>query len=187
MLLDVLARNWWVFAARGLAAIVFGVLALVWPALTLTILIFLFAVYAIVDGSALLFGIGRPRMQAMRRNWSLAVVGLLGIIAGIVAFVLPGVTALSLLYVVAAWSIVMGIFQIIAAIDMRRQIDNEWWLILGGVLAVLFGAYLAIFPGDGLLTLVWLVGFWAIVFGFLNFMLSWRLRALQSQATAKAA
>ena len=187
MLLDTLSRNWWVFALRGVAAVIFGILALLMPGVTLAVLVLLFGAYAIVDGASMIVGLARHGMAYMRQNWALGIVGLLGIVAGVIAFVLPGLTALSLLFLVAGWAIVMGVFQVIAAIDMRRQIDNEWWLILGGALTVLFGLYLAVFPGDGLLTLVWLVGFWSIVFGVSSLLLAWRLRGMASGMSARPA
>ena len=186
-MLQMLSKNWWMFAVRGVAAVVFGVLAFLVPGLTLAVLILLFGAYAIVDGISLLVGVASHGMQYMRHRWALLAIGALSVIAGVVAFILPGLTALSLLYVVAAWSIVMGVVQIAAAINLRREIQGELWLGLGGALAILFGIYLVVFPGDGLLTLVWLVGAFAIIFGISSLILAWRLRALHTGMAAKAA
>ena len=172
---------------RGIAAIIFGVLAFLMPGITLAVLVLLFGAYAIVDGISVLIGVAGNGMAYMRHRWALLVVGVLGVIAGVIAFILPGLTALSLLYVVAAWSIIMGIVQIAAAINLRREIEGELWLGLGGVLAIVFGLYLVVLPGDGLLTLVWLVGTFAIIFGISSLMLGWRLRGLHTGMSPKAA
>jgi uncharacterized membrane protein HdeD (DUF308 family) len=186
-MLDMLARNWWVFAVRGAAAIVFGVLAIVWPERTLPVLIALFAAFALVDGASLLISLIRGDPDARRGGWSVAIIGILGVVAGIVAFFLPGLTAISLLYVVAAWSIASGIFQIVAAITLRRQIEGELWMAIGGILSIVFGLYLAIFPGEGLLALVLILGIWAIVFGASSLALAIRLRGLRRSTTAAPA
>jgi uncharacterized membrane protein HdeD (DUF308 family) len=174
-MLEILSRNWWLFAIRGVAAIVFGVLALLWPGPTLAVLVALFAVYALVDGAALLVSLARggPRR---RPTWMVGVMGVIGIAAGIVAIVWPGITALALLYVVAFWSIALGMTQLWAAISLRREIEGELWMAVGGVVAIIFGLYLAIFPGSGLLSVIWLLGIWSIVFGVSSLLLATRLR-----------
>jgi uncharacterized membrane protein HdeD (DUF308 family) len=186
-MLDMLARNWWLFAIRGIAAIVFGILAFLWPALTVVVLVALFGAYAIVDGVSLLISLVRGEPNARRHGWTVGLMGVIGVIAGIVAFVWPGITALSLLYIVAFWSIVLGVFQVIAAIRLRREIEGELWLGIGGVIAILFGLYLAIFPGSGLLSLVWLVAIWSIVFGIANLLLAFRLRGHTGYRTTATA
>jgi uncharacterized membrane protein HdeD (DUF308 family) len=186
-MLALLSRHWWVFAIRGIAAILFGVLAFVWPGLTLVVLVALFAAYAFVDGIALLVSLIRGDPQARRHAWSVGIMGALGVVAGIVAFVLPGLTALSLLYVVAFWSVALGVFQVIAAIRLRREIEGELWMAIGGVLAIAFGIYLVALPGAGLLSLIWLVGLWAVVFGISSLVLAWRLRELHTGARTQGA
>jgi len=182
MVVHTLTRNWWIFAIRGIAAIIFGILAFLVPAITLGALILLFGAYAIVDGVSLIYGVARHGTAYMRHHWTLLLIGVLSLGAGVIAFVLPGLTALSLLYVVAAWSVVIGIVQIAAAINLRREIAGELWMALGGILAIVFGVYLVVFPGDGLLTLVWLVGAWAIIFGLFSLLLSVRLRGIHEGA-----
>ncbi len=177
-MLGLVARDWWVFALRGIAAIVFGVLAFVWPAATLTVLVILFGAYVLVDGVALLVALARGETLARRHAWSVGIMGVLGIVAGVVTFVWPNVTALSLLYVVAFWSIAMGTFQVVAAVALRRELDGEFWMALGGVASILFGALLVASPGDGLITLVWLVGIWSVVFGVSSLGLAYRLHAI---------
>jgi uncharacterized membrane protein HdeD (DUF308 family) len=178
--LALLARNWWLFAIRGIAAIAFGVIAFVWPSVTVVVLVALFGAYALVDGVSLLVSLVRGDRDARRHGWAVGVMGVLGVVAGIVTFLLPGWTALSLVYLVGFWSIAVGVFQVIAAIRLRREIEGELWMALGGVLAILFGLYIVVFPGAGLLSLIWLVGIFAVVFGIASLVLAWRLRALSS-------
>ena len=174
--LPVLSRNWWALALRGLAAIIFGILAFVWPGITLWALILLFGAYMLVDGVFAIVAAVRVAGEAARW-WLLLVEGILGVLAGIVAFVWPDLTALALLYFVAAWAIVTGIFEIVGAIRLRREIEGEWALILGGALSVLFGVLLvAVGPGVGLLSLVWLIGVYAVAFGVLLLILAFRVR-----------
>jgi len=185
-MLGLVARDWWVFAIRGVAAIVFGILAFVWPGTTLTVLVILFGAYVFVDGIALLVALARGDTLARRHAWSVGIMGLLGIVAGVITFVAPGVTALSLLYVVAFWSIAMGTFQVIAAIALRRELDGELWMGLGGVVSIVFGALLVAFPGEGLVSLVWLVGIWSVVFGVSSIGLAYRLHEIAGTLPALA-
>lgn len=179
-MLSMVARDWWVFAIRGIAAIVFGVLAFMWPAATLAVLVLLFGAYVLVDGVALLVSLVRGEPIARRHAWSVGIMGVLGILAGIGTFVWPGLTALSLLYIVAVWVIAMGTFQVVAAVALRRELDGEFWMALGGVVSVVFGALLIAFPGEGLLSLVWLVGIWSVVFGVSSLGLAYRLHGISS-------
>jgi len=184
-ILPVLSRNWWALALRGLAAIVFGVLAFVWPGITLWALVLLFGAYMLVDG---IFAIVAAVRAAGReaRWWLLLVEGVLGVLAGFVAFLLPGITALALLYLVAAWAIFTGILQIVGAVRLRREIEGEWALILGGVLSVIFGVLLAVLPGPGILALVWLIGAYAVVSGMLLIVLAFRVRNRDEAETLQA-
>jgi uncharacterized membrane protein HdeD (DUF308 family) len=179
-MLNSLMDHWWLFAIRALAAIAFGILAFAVPGVTLALLIAFFAAFAIVSGIALLGSFWRTRSAAgsSRSSWWVAVMGVVDILAGIVAIAWPGVTALSLLYIVAAWAIVIGAMQIYWAIRLRRAIEGELWTALGGAVSILFGIYLVAVPGAGLLSLVWLVGLWAIVFGVAGLLFAWRLRQM---------
>ncbi|HET7027339.1 MAG TPA: HdeD family acid-resistance protein [Candidatus Limnocylindrales bacterium] len=179
-MLDLVTRNWWLFAIRGIAAIIFGVLAFLWPGPTVVVLVALFGAYALVDGASMLVSLVRGEPGARRHAWAVAIMGLLGIAAGIITFFVPGWTAVTLVYVVAFWSIALGVFQIAAAIRLRREIEGELWMAIGGILAILFGVYLAVFPGAGLISLVWLVGAWAILFGISNLVFAWRARELKA-------
>jgi uncharacterized membrane protein HdeD (DUF308 family) len=172
-MVDELARHWWVMALRGLVAIVFGILAFVWPGMTLAVLVVLFGAYALVDG--VLDIIVAFRGEAAHRMM-LLVEGIVGVLAGLAAFVWPGLTALVLLYIIALWAIVTGVLEIVAAIRLRRAIRNELGMIIGGVLSVLFGLVLLAAPGAGALAVVFIIGVYAVVFGIALLGVAWRLR-----------
>ncbi|WP_326636154.1 HdeD family acid-resistance protein [Nonomuraea fuscirosea] len=174
-----ISRSWWLLLIRGLAAIVFGILAFSWPGLTLLVLVVFFGVYAIVSGASELFA--GFRHGARSRAW-LIISGILGILAGIVAFVWPGLTAVALLYIIAFWAIFSGIAEIVAGVQLRKVIDNEWMFIVGGVLSVIFGVLLLIWPGAGLLGLAWLIGVFAILYGIAMIALSLRVKNFTSRA-----
>jgi uncharacterized membrane protein HdeD (DUF308 family) len=168
-----LARNWWLLLLRGIAGVLFGLLAFVWPGITLLSLVFLYGAYALLDG---IFAIIAAMRAGTGARWWLALIGILGIIAGILTFLWPGMTALVLAMFIGAWSLVHGILEIIGAIKIRKEIDNEWWLILSGALSALFGLVLLIMPGAGALALVWIIGAYAIVFGALLIGFAFRLK-----------
>jgi uncharacterized membrane protein HdeD (DUF308 family) len=165
-LLRALGQNWWLFLLRGLAAIAFGILTLIWPGITLLTLLIFFGAYALIDGIFAL-GAGIFGRQPVMPRWWLIIVGVAGIVAGIGTFVWPGLTAILLLFFIAGWAIVTGIFQIVGAIILHKEIENEWWLVLEGVLSLLFGIAIMVWPGAGALALVWLIGWYAILFGVL--------------------
>ncbi len=185
-MLGLVAREWWLFAIRGVAALVFGILAFIWPEATLTVLVFLFGAYVLVDGVALLVALVRGDPVARRHAWAVGFIGVLGIVAGVVTFVWPNLTAMSLLYIVAFWAIATGGFQVIAAIALRRELDNEFLMALGGVASVVFGALLVVFPSEGLISLVWLVGIWSVVFGASSLGLAYRLHGIASALHTRA-
>ncbi len=186
-MLELIARDWWVFAIRGVAAILFGVLAFVWPETTLVVLTILFGAYVLVDGAALLIALARGDRLARRHAWAVGIMGVLGIVAGVVTFIWPSVTAMSLLYVVAVWAIATGFFQTVTAIALRRELEGELWMAIGGIASMVFGALLIAFPGEGLISLVWLVGVWAVVFGVSSLGLAYRLHSLDAQLDARPA
>jgi uncharacterized membrane protein HdeD (DUF308 family) len=172
----VLARNWWALALRGVFAILVGLIAFVAPGVFLASLVLLFAAYLLVDGVFSIIA-GLRAAQRNERWWPLALEGLVDIVAGIIAFALPAAAALALLYLVSAWSILTGLFRIAAAIRLRRQIRGEWLLILNGALSVLFGIAILVYPAVGLVTVVWIVGIYALLFGILLVALGFRLRS----------
>jgi uncharacterized membrane protein HdeD (DUF308 family) len=176
-MLATLSRYWWVLALRGALAIIFGILAVLWPGLTLITLVLFFGAYAFVDGIfAVIAGItSRERDQ---RWWAAVLEGIAGIIFGVLTFVWPGMTALVLLYFIAAWALVTGILEIVAAVRLRQVIDNEWMMILGGIVSIILGGLLFLFPGAGALGLTWMIGIYAIVFGILFIVLAFRLRGM---------
>jgi uncharacterized membrane protein HdeD (DUF308 family) len=170
-----LADHWWALALRGAAAVIFGLLAFVWPGLTLAILVLFWGAYALIDGVLDLFASFTTNHD---HRWALLIEGVVGIAAGVATFVWPGLTALVLVYIIAAWGVVTGVFEVIAAIRLRQVIRNEWLLVLSGILSVLFGIALFVAPGAGALALVWLIAAFAIVDGVVLLLLSFRLRGL---------
>ncbi|MFD1536657.1 HdeD family acid-resistance protein [Nonomuraea guangzhouensis] len=177
--MEQIAHTWWLVLIRGILAVIFGILALIWPAITLYVLVIFFGAYAIVSGIFSLFAGFRHDVKS--RAW-LIISGIIGILAGIVAFVWPGITSLALLFVIAFWAIFGGVSEIIAGIQMRKVIEDEWMLIIGGILSVIFGVLLLIWPGAGALTLVWLVGIFAILYGITMIVLSFRVKKLAPTA-----
>jgi uncharacterized membrane protein HdeD (DUF308 family) len=174
---ETLRRNWWLLALRGLAAVIFGVLAFVWPGITLLTLIWLFGAFALVNGILSLV-LATKAPKGYPRFGSLILGGLLGILAGLLTFVMPGITALGLLILIAAWALITGILEIVAAIKLRKTITGEWMLILAGLASVAFGILLILQPAAGALVMVLWIGAYALVFGILLFVLAFKMRSL---------
>jgi uncharacterized membrane protein HdeD (DUF308 family) len=162
--------RWWALALRGLAAIVLGILAFAWPGITLLALVVLFGAYLLVDGVFALVG------GALSRSWLLLLEGAAGVVAGVLTFVWPAITALVLLFLVAAWALVTGVMELVAAYRLRRIVKNEWLMALAGVASIVFAILLLVNPGAGLLTIVWLIAGYSIVFGVVLLGLAFRLR-----------
>ncbi|MGH2446270.1 MAG: HdeD family acid-resistance protein [Candidatus Limnocylindria bacterium] len=181
-----LARWWWTFILRGVLAIAFGVLAFFAPGLGIAVLVGLFAAWALIDGVTSIYaGI---RTRETDKNWWLEILaGVVGIVAGIIALLFPGYAAEILVLLIGAWAIVTGAFQIFMAIRLREQIKGEFWMGLAGAASILFGVILFVFPGAGALSLVWLIGSGAIVFGVFLVILGWRLRGIHEMAKVDAA
>jgi uncharacterized membrane protein HdeD (DUF308 family) len=180
------AHDWWVVLLRGIVAVLFGLLAFFLPSVTLIVLVLLFGIFAIVDG---ILSFERA-FSASSRNESWiwpTIVGVLGIAAGVAAFIWPGITALVLLYIIAAWALLTGIVEIIGTIRMRREISDEWLFVLGGVLSVLFGLLVFARPGVGAIAVVWLIGFYAIVLGIQRIAVAFRMRDWQEHPTSGGA
>jgi uncharacterized membrane protein HdeD (DUF308 family) len=172
----VLVGNWWTFILRGIIAILFGLLVFIRPGMALLTLVFLFGFYAIADGVFNLIAAFRRTSVDQQPWWALLLEGIVSIIAGMVALFIPGLTALVLLYIIAAWAVVTGALEIAAAIRLRRQINHEWLLALAGVLSIAFGVLIALFPGAGALAVLVWIGAYSIVFGIMLIALGMRLR-----------
>jgi uncharacterized membrane protein HdeD (DUF308 family) len=179
-MIAVFTSNRWALVLRGLVALLFGIVTFVWPEVSLTALVFLFGAYALADGLFTAVAAFRAP-EGYRYWWALLLEGVFGVAAGVLAFVWPGITALVLLYLIAAWAVVTGVFEIAAAVRLRRLISGEWLLALGGVLSVLFGVMLMAWPGAGALAVLWLIGAYAILFGALLMALGFRLRGRRAR------
>jgi uncharacterized membrane protein HdeD (DUF308 family) len=170
-----LTQNWWALVLRGLCALVFGFLALFMPGQTLVALIWVFGIFALVNGFFSLIS-GFRGVAGPRPRWPLWINGILGIGAGVVTLAWPAITAVTLLYLIAFWAIITGFFEIIAAFHLRKDIKREWLLGLTGVFSIIFGILLIASPGTGMISVVWLIGVYAIMTGSLLFSLGLRLR-----------
>jgi uncharacterized membrane protein HdeD (DUF308 family) len=182
--LALLAKNWWLVALRGIAAILFGVLAAIVPGLTLALLVMLFGAYALIEGGFNVVAAVRGATGG-RAWWALLLEGLVSLAAGVVAFIMPGLTALALVYLIAAWAVFTGILEIAAAVRLRKHITGEWWLALTGVLSIAFGVLVAFFPGAGALAMVLWIGAYSIVFGILLLAVAFKLRRVRDDVEGR--
>jgi uncharacterized membrane protein HdeD (DUF308 family) len=173
---DTLARNWWAVVLRGVMGILFGLVTFVAPGISLAALVLVFGAYALVDGVLAIVSAVRHR-GASDRWWVLLLAGLAGVAAGVVTLVWPGITALALLYMIAAWALLTGALEIAAAIRLRKAITGEWLLLLSGIVSIGLGVLLVLFPGPGALAVVLWIGAWALVFGVVLIALGLRLRS----------
>ena len=176
--------HWWALGLRGVLAILFGLAALLRPGLALEALILLFGAYALVDGAFSIVGVfGGTRGGTPR--WLLLLEGIVSIAAGLIAFIFPGLTAIALLYLIAAWAVITGVMEVATAIRLRQEITGEWALIVGGILSVLFGVILAVLPAVGILSLIWLVGAYALAFGVLLLITAFQVRGRDDQGETR--
>ena len=175
---NLMTRNWWAIALRGLVAVLFGIAAFMWTGITLWALVAVFGAYALIDG---IFAV----IEAFRRDvsrerwWALLFEGVAGVAIGLLAFFLPGLTAMGLLYLIAFWAIVTGVFEVITAIRLRHEIRGEWLMALIGILSVAFGMFLVAFPLTGALSVVLMIGAYAFATGALMIALAFKLRSLR--------
>jgi uncharacterized membrane protein HdeD (DUF308 family) len=187
-MLEMLSRYWWAFVVRGIFAILFGILAYAWPGITLATLVIFFGAYVLIDGILLLIKtIGNWSERGDR--WLLLLEGLLGIGIGVITLVAPGITAVVLIFYIAAWSLATGVLEIAAAIRLRKEIQGEGWMILSGIASIVFAILVMFFPGAGALGLLWLIAAYAIIFGVMLVILGFRLRGHRSRSkgvTAKS-
>lgn len=173
--MNLLAYNWWTVALRGLLAVVIGLIAFVFPGLTLRVLVFMFGAFTLTEGVFLLVSGVRSRRE--HRRWlALILQGILGILVGILAFVVPMATAVGLLSLIAFWAIISGVIEIAVAIQLRKHIEGEWMLVLDGVVTILFGMFLMVLPRPGFLALIWTTGAFWTASGILLLMLAFRLK-----------
>jgi uncharacterized membrane protein HdeD (DUF308 family) len=175
---DWMTRNWWAYAIQGLAALAFGILTLIWPNISLRVMIALFGAFALVTGIMLVAASFDAAKQ--RLHWgSLLALGILDIAAGVVTWFWPGLTALAVLYLVVAWAAVTGVIYIVASVELRDYIPHAWLLTLTGVLSLALAVVLAVDPRDGILSLVWVVGLYAIISGGAELVFAFRVRGMQ--------
>jgi len=176
--METLLRNWWAVALRGALAVLFGILLLAQPAISLVFLVVVWGAWAFVDGIFSL--ISAVRAAKGHERWgALALVGVTGILAGVIAWVMPGLTAVALVFLIGAWAVIVGVLQIVAAVQLRKVIRGEFWLGLSGALSILFGILVFANPAAGALAVVWLIGLYAILFGITLLALGFRLRSLR--------
>ena len=180
---NTLARNWWVVLLRGIAGILFGIGTLFAPGISLLVLVLMFGGYALADG--ILAIVSAIRGRGEDHWWVLLLQGLAGLGAGVVTLLWPGITALALLYVIAAWALVTGGFEVAAAIRLRKVITHEWLLALSGVASIMLGVLLMMAPGPGALALVLWIGAYALVSGTLLVALAFRLRSFGQTHSAQ--
>ena len=175
-----LAQSWWVWALRGVAAIIFGLLALFYPGITLTSMVYVFGAYAVIDGAIAVYNAVVHR--GVNWGWQL-LEGLVSIIAGIAAFMMPFLASMTLLFIIAIWAIITGVMQMVMAWRQREVIDNEVWLGLAGLMSVIFGILVFFDPFAGLLSTVWVIGIYSIIFGVMMLALAWRYRGEEAVPT----
>jgi uncharacterized membrane protein HdeD (DUF308 family) len=174
---NLMTQNWWAIALRGLVALLFGIATFMWPGITLWVLVSLFGAYALING---IFAVIEAFRRDARREhwWGLLFEGVVSIVIGIVTFTWPGLTAMGLLYIIAFWAIVTGVFEIITSIRLRHEIRGEWMLALIAILSIAFGFFLVAFPAAGALSVILIIGAFAFAIGALMIALAFKLRSL---------
>jgi uncharacterized membrane protein HdeD (DUF308 family) len=185
MFARILSRYWWMYLLRGAISILFGIMVFAWPGISLVSLVLLFGAFALADG----FGNVVTAIGGRREHenwWVLLLAGLAGIALGVLTFFNPAVTALALLFYIAIWAIATGLLQIVAAIRLRKEIEGEFWLGLGGLASVAFGMLLIARPGAGALTVLWLIAAYAIAFGVIHIILAFKARGFAKRVEAAA-
>jgi len=174
-------QNWWVLLLRGLAAILFGIFAYVWPGLTMVTLVLLFGIFALADGIVAVIGSLIHHKKYKGHWWVLLLLGLVSIAAGIFTFLMPGITVLSLLTLIAAWAFMSGVLNIFTSIQLRKEIKKEWLLFLNGIVSVLFGLFVFMRPGIGALSVIWLIATYAVFTGVVFLSLAFKVRGWDKQ------
>jgi uncharacterized membrane protein HdeD (DUF308 family) len=180
------SRTSWVFVLRGVLAILFGILAFLWPGPTILTLVLFFGSYVLVDGVAAVVA-DISSYGSNERWWAMLMVGLAGILIGLVTLFSPRTTAIILMYYIAAWAVLIGVVQIMAAIQMRRVIIGERALIVSGILSLIFGLLIVVFPGAGALSILWIVAVYAIIFGVMLIVVGFRIRGFSQESQMRRA
>lgn len=179
-MLDRLTRNWWTFAIQGLAFLAFGVLTVIWPGSSLQVMIALFGAFALVSGVTLM--VASFDAAKHRLHWgSLLAAGVLDVLVGVVTWFWPGLTAFAVLYLVVAWALVTGVLYVVASVEFHDEIPHSWLLTLTGLFSLVLAAVLAFDPRSGILSLVWVVGIYAIAGGISELVFAFRLRNLRQR------
>ncbi len=173
-----LADFWWLYAVRGVLALLFGLAAIFWPGLTIAVLIAVFGVFVLVDGLMMLV-VGFQARGASPNWWNLVLQGALNVVIGLVAFFAPLATALALIILVAAWAIILGVLEIVAAVRLKNVISNQWWLIASGIISILLGISLVSAPGAGIVVMAWIIGGFSLLSSLVLFFIAARLRKLK--------
>jgi len=181
MMVETLKRHWWVPVIRGIAAIVFGVIAFTHPVMAIATLVLFFGAWVLIDGIFRIFGAIKHRGSDSDWAWQL-VIGLIGIIVGLLTFHAPQVTALALVIYIAAWALMIGASEIVMAVKLRHEIKGEWLLILMGLASILFAVLLLWNPVAGAAAVIWLIAWYAVVLGILAIFFGFRLRSLRTLA-----
>lgn len=179
-----ISKYWWVFTLRGLIAIVFGLATLLWPALTLGVMVLLFGFFALFEGGLTI--VSSFKKEDEKGGWTLLIEGLAGILACVIvllgssigAMLWPRVAAVMLVYYIAGWAIIAGIFKLVTAFRIRREVEGEWMLGLSGLISILVGLILIVRPGAGVLAVAWLIGILAIILGIFQLFLGLKFRKI---------
>lgn len=185
-MVHVLARNWWAVLIRGIAAVIFGILAFVWPSITLVVIGILFGAYAFVDGVFAIVAAIRAA-QAHERWWPFVLEGIVGLAIAAITVYDVGITLFALYITIAAWAFITGILELVAAIQLRKSIANEWLLILAGICSILFSILMIWHPFAAALAIIWIIAAYAVVFGIMMIALSFRLRGHLAHTPAATA
>lgn len=170
-----LHRSWWVLLLRGVVAIIFGVLTWMQPAASAAALVLVFGAYVFVDGLLGIYAAFKSRQQS-RHWWVVLLWGLTGVVVGVLTAINPAITALVLTIYIGVWALMTGVLQIIAALRLRKEIQGEWVLVLGGLLSVVFGIFVLMQPGAGMMAMLWVLATYAVIFGVLMVILAFKIK-----------
>ena len=170
-----LRRSWWVLLLRGAAAIVFGVLTWMQPAASAAALVLIFGAYVFVDGVLGVYSAIKSRNES-RHWWMVLLWGLTGVVFGVLTIINPAITALVLTIYIGVWALITGVVEIVAALRLRKEIEGEWLLVLGGLISVLFGAFVLAQPGAGMMAMLWVIATYAVIFGVLMVLLAFKVK-----------